>query len=107
MNLVRINNIATTIQGFQVNLVLNELYIGTQQPIITTPWLLEIVDQDNNVIKTELVTGNDTGEDFNNWYNSEAGQAIRTLLAQQASLLLNNPESNLSKTLGFFATLNN
>lgn len=106
MELVRLNNIATTIQGQSVNLVLKELYIGTEQQNITTPWLLEVVDENGTILRTVDATGVDAGAVFEAWYNSEAGQAIRGILLQQSQALLQDTNSNIRKQLDFFATLN-
>ena len=104
MKLVNLQNIATTKQGQQVNLVLNELYIGNGS--IVTPWQLEIVDQEGNVIKTVSASGSATGQAYNDWDASQAADIIKQILAQQAQLHTQDPTSSIRQQLDFFADLN-
>ena len=104
MNLVNLDNIATTKQGQQVNLVLSELYIGNGS--IVTPWQLQIVDESGNIVRTVSASGTASGEDYITWDNSEAGKTIKQILEYQAQLHTQDPTSSIRQQLDFFADLN-
>jgi hypothetical protein len=106
MALLKLENIATDVQGRSVDLELNEVAINDLgEGFVISPWQLVVRNTDGTIHRTVNATGQDAGEAYEAWKQSPAGQVIMQVIAFRANELLSDDQSAIRRELSNFATL--